>query len=81
MFDQTTDEIKFPHGVVRGVFDNEQVIGKSYRIKNENKVPSSIVTSNLYISIDPCSALQNNVDFALNNWLFNKPKMKIKKKH
>lgn len=50
MNDQAMLPPKSPDGVVRSVFDNEQVIGKTFKITAENKVPS---TSNIYISVDP----------------------------
>jgi len=46
---QALDPIDVPMGVVRSVFDNEQVIGKTYKVRAENKVPMSVVTSHIYI--------------------------------
>ena len=52
-------EIPFPPGIVRVVFDNEQVIGKCYRVKaNQSSVPSSVVTSMAYLLIHESSQLQ-----------------------
>ncbi|XP_060601916.1 uncharacterized protein LOC132755133 [Ruditapes philippinarum] len=71
--DEASTPVEFPKGLVRTVFDNEQVIGKTYRIKADSKVPTSIVTSHLYICIDPESTIQNDEKFAPSNWLFDKP--------
>lgn len=73
MAEQSENVIRFPNGIVRSVFDNEQVIGKTYKVSAENKVPSSIVTSHIYISIDPVSELQDQPQFAPNCWLFDEP--------
>lgn len=65
------DEV--PTGIVRSVFDNEQVIGKTYKVRAENKVPMSIVTSHIYISIDPNNKIQNEEQYSPDNWLFRDP--------
>lgn len=37
-----SSEIEFPEGIERVVFDNEQIIGKRYRVKtNQSTVPAS----------------------------------------
>lgn len=73
MSDQATTALNVPPGIVRSVFDNEQVIGKTYKVQAENKVPMSIVTSHIYISIDKCNEIQRDETFAPSNWLFGKP--------
>ena len=63
--------IDFPPGVVRVVFNNEQVIGKRYRVKaNQSSVLSSIILSRAYISIDNTNHIQYNDDFKPANWMF-----------
>lgn len=64
--DQAMLPPKFPDGVVRSVFD----IGKTYKIKAENKVPMSAITSNIYISIDPKNEIQKEEKYSPNTWLF-----------
>ena len=49
MYEQATSPPPVPTGIVRSVFDNEQVIGRTHRVKADNKVPMSIVTSHIYI--------------------------------
>ena len=73
MADQATEPVQFPDGVTRCVFDNEQVIGKTHRVKAGNKVPMSIVTSHAYISIDPDSDFQKDEIYSPRAWLFDKP--------
>ena len=43
--------VPFPKGTVRVAFDNNQIIGKTYTIRAENKVPSSIMTTTMYAKI------------------------------
>ena len=53
--------LEFPEGLVRVVFDNEQVIGKRYRVKaNQQSVPTSVITSHAYLSIDVTNNIQYN---------------------
>ena len=55
------NEIEFVTGVVQTVFDNEQVVRKKYRVKaDQSTVPSSVVSSSIYLSIDKTSDIQNN---------------------
>ena len=64
--------IEFPPGTVRVVFNNEQVIGKRYRVKtNQSSVPTSVVTSAIYLSIDESSQMQIDEYFKLSNWMFD----------
>ena len=61
----------FPSGVVRVVFDNEQVIEKRYRVKaNQSSVLSSVIWSSAYISIDKTNYFQYNDDFKPANSMF-----------
>ena len=43
--------IPFPEGTARVAFDNNQIIGKTYSIRADNKVPASIMTTTLYAQI------------------------------
>ena len=63
--------INFPPGVVRVVFDNEQVIGKRYRVKaNQFSVTSSFISCSSYVSIDKTNDIQYSNDFKPANWMF-----------
>ena len=64
MTEQALTDIEFPSGIVRAVFDNEQVIGKTHQVRANNKVPSSIGTSHIYISIDETNDIENDHTFA-----------------
>lgn len=60
-----------PQGTIRLIFDNEQVIGKRWRVKSGNsKVPMSAITSHVYLSIDKESRIQNAAEFRPSKWMF-----------
>ena len=64
--------IEFSQGLVRVVFDNEQVIGKRYQIKgNQQSVPSSVITSNIYLAIGSDNFIQYDKEFKLSGWMFD----------
>ena len=51
--DNAKNQILFPEGTVRVVFDNEQVVGKRYVVSLENpNVPISVVTSHAYLQME-----------------------------
>ena len=51
--DSSSEPIPFPPGCVRVVFDNEQTIGKRYRIHvSSPNVPLPVITSHAYIVIN-----------------------------
>ena len=57
--EQSKDELEFPEGVVRCLFDNEQVVGKRYSVKSDqNTVPMSVITSHACMVIDSDVTLQ-----------------------
>ena len=65
-------KIEFPPRTVRVVFNTEQVIGKRYRVKtNQSSVPTSAITSAIYLSIDESSQMQSDEYFKLSNWMFD----------
>jgi hypothetical protein len=68
--------VTFPEGLVRCAFDNEQVVGKSYKVKANTNMPASVITSHMYIKIDASNNIQSNPDFAPTNWLFTQPSEK-----
>ena len=64
--------IEFPQGLIRVIFDNEQVIGKRYRVKvNQHLVPSSIIASNIYLTIASDNFIQYDNEFNPSNWMLN----------
>ena len=64
-------EIKFPNGIVRVVFDNEQVIGKRYRVKADQAlVPASVITSSAYLIIDDSNNMQFEDTYKPSDWMF-----------
>ena len=57
--------------LVRVVFDNEQVIVKRYRVKaNQQSVPTSVITSHAYLSIDVTNDIQYNNAYSPSHWMF-----------
>ena len=67
------DELKVPNGIVKIVFDNEQVVGKKYTVKSDsNVVPMGVVTSHIYVSIDQQNIAQNLIDLKPEQWMFNR---------
>ena len=64
-------EIKFPNGIVRIVFDNEQVIGKRYLVKaDEALVPASCITSSGHLMIDHSRNMQFEDIYKSSDWMF-----------
>ncbi|XP_063952838.1 uncharacterized protein LOC135153566 [Lytechinus pictus] len=59
------DSIAIPAGTSRCVFDNNQIIGKTYTIKRDNKVPTSVMCSAAYISL--------NEELKPSKWMWNSP--------
>ena len=63
-------EIPFPEGKVRAVFDNQQVIGKTYPVRRNNMdCPLSVITSFTYLSIDN-AYLQFDFSLKPEKWFF-----------
>ena len=61
-----------PQGMVRLVFDNEQVVGKRYRVKaGQSTVPMSAITSHLYMLMDENCNIQYEDKYKPSNWMFN----------
>ena len=58
------------NGLCKSVFDNNQSIGKTYLISGTNKVPSSVITSHLWITLDANNTIQNVQSFNPTNWTF-----------
>ena len=64
----------YPKGLARSVFNNEQIIGKTRTVIFENKVPSSVITSHAYLSIDQQNHIkETNASLAPKMWFFKNP--------
>ena len=50
---QSKEPLKYPKELVKSVFDNNQKVGKTYLISETNIVPTSVITSYLWITLDP----------------------------
>lgn len=53
------------------VFDNEQVIGKTYTINSRSSVPASVITSHTYINVHVPENIQNDDYLSPRNWRFS----------
>ena len=63
--------LSVPSGLVRCIFDNNQVIGKRYRVKaNKTSVPASVITSHACIMIDSNNHVQYQEKYQPSNWLY-----------
>ena len=70
------EPLSVPPGLVRLVFDNEQVIGKRYRVKaNKASVSASVITSHASIMIDKDNFIQYQDDYKPSTWLYDDRKM------
>ena len=68
--DQSKDPIKYPSGLVKSVFDNSQKVGKTYTITGTNIVPTSVITSHLWITLDKYSDLQEQLKYKPGEWMW-----------
>ena len=67
---QASDPIKFPDGMVRTIFRNEQKTGKTWKIGKERKLLMSVITSSAMIELDLDNLVQNNAAFSPKLWPF-----------
>ena len=65
LFSQSTKELDFPQSDCMVAFDNDQVVGKSWRVSTDNKVKSSCVTSICAVAIDTGSFNFSNEQFKI----------------
>ena len=70
--DAASKPITVPPGLIRIVFDNEQVIGKRYRVKaKQMNVPMSVITSHAYITLSKTNDMQYKDDENIpSKWMF-----------
>ena len=76
---EKSNAIPFPSGLVKAVFDNNQKVGKTYLISETNIVPTSVITSHLWITLDPESKMQENQNFKADQWMRTEVNDTIKK--
>ena len=67
---QASDPIKFPSGLTKAIFDNNQKIGRTYVITGTNVVPTSVMTSSLWLTLDQDSQIQEDASFKPSNWMW-----------
>ena len=65
---QSKEAQPFPNGLLKAIFDNNQKVGKTYLISETNTVPTSVITSNLWLILDPDSKIQENPDYMPRKW-------------
>ena len=68
--DQTNSPILFPNGVVKAVFDNNQKIGRTHLITGNNIVPTSVMTSHIWLVLDQ-SMLQEDANLSPQRWMWS----------
>ena len=68
---QARKPIEFPPGLTKAVFDNNQKVGKTYVITGDNKVPTAVMTSNLWITFDEKCGKQNENYLKPEHWMWN----------
>lgn len=69
--EQSKAPLEFPKGLVKSVFDNSQKVGKTYLISGTNTVPTSVITSHLWITLNQHSDIQNRQDLSPKNWILS----------
>ena len=65
---QAVEPVIFPEGMVRCLFDNEQKVGKTWRINLNGKFPLSVITSSATISLDKDSEIQGKEHLKPKYW-------------
>lgn len=72
---QSMEPLPYPENDCIAIFDNNQVIGRSWKIKVNNKVQSSVVTTICQIEY-PSYSLQRQVNLKPKFWNFDAEKLK-----
>lgn len=68
--EQASEPLHFPNGLCKAVFDNNQKVGKTYLITGTNTVPTSVMTSHLWISLDVNNLMQNDSKLRPDKWMW-----------
>ncbi|XP_063971571.1 uncharacterized protein LOC135159708 [Lytechinus pictus] len=66
--EQAAKPLDTPSGDILVGFDNDQVIGKSYHVRTDNKVKASVITSTCIAEVQPAGRLQASKDLKPGNW-------------
>lgn len=66
-----------PEGDIAFMFDNEQVIGRTWNIRAQNKVKMSIITNVAVVKISSNSNLQSIEDYSPKKWLTSENKKEV----
>ena len=56
---------------MKAIFDNSQKVGKTYLISSTNIVPTSVITSHLWVVLDEQSEVQNKKELSPINWIYS----------
>ena len=67
--DQSTEELPCPAGDIGHVFDNNQVIGKTWSVRPNNKVKQSVVTTHAILQLNASGNLEKKSEHLPFNWL------------
>ena len=59
---QTKDPLVFPNGLSKCVFDNSQKAGKTHLISATNEVPTTVITSQLWITFEKENEMQKRLN-------------------
>ncbi len=62
------NELHCPNGDIIVMFDNEQVVGKTWNVRPNNKVRQSVVTNVAVVSLEPNGTLQENDSLSPREW-------------
>ena len=71
LVEQAIEPVKFPTSTVRAVFDNEQKVSKTWKVKVGNKCLSDVITSHAYITIHDDKNLQYQANLSPKFWAFD----------
>lgn len=68
MKEQAITPLVAPGGDILVAFDNDQVIGKTYHVRTDNKLKASLITSTCVVEVAPKGTLQASEDLKPGNW-------------
>ena len=78
--EQANNPIKFPKGLTKAIFDNNQKIGKTHIITGTNIIPTSVMTSSLWLSLDSNNQIQDDERFKPSKWMWKETNQDTEKK-
>ena len=74
---ENSTEVSCPNGDVVFMFDNEQVIGRTWNITAQNKVKMSVITNIAVVQIPTTSPLQDVEEYSPKTWLTSENQDKV----